>query len=385
MDFFKKNLKRLIKIISIVLIFYIVAMILYDQFYSSEYTLLKAKPVLQNYCKLPSPLNSRDNEIKILVINGGGINGILPLYILDYLEKKTHQPIHHLFNLIAASSTGAIIAAGLAYPNKNTHTVYSAEKMIQIYKKLGPYALTAPLWYKLLTLWGVMGPKLMGSNLQALLESEFGRNILLNDALTPVMISAYDLHEKKPFFFESWSCQNADPDYYLNEVVMASTAIPGFFPPVQLEETQHHHRTTTFIDGSIAVNNPSIHALEAAMRLYPNKRYLIVNLGTGNSLSAKVWKNVNRWGLLDWLPEVMHIFTYNQDKQTQWDIDFLNSLRVPKNKISVVNIDIHLPKRTSKLNTSRNNMDYLSATAKNYIQEHQVELNRLVDILRNAP
>lgn len=48
--------------------------------------------------------------VRILVLPGGAINGILPLHILQYLQDKTNQPIHQLFDLIAATSTGSLIA-----------------------------------------------------------------------------------------------------------------------------------------------------------------------------------------------------------------------------------------------------------------------------------
>lgn len=52
----------------------------------------------------------------MLAIDGGGIKGILPAFWLSEIEIKTKRPISHLFNMIAGTSTGGILAAGLSIP-----------------------------------------------------------------------------------------------------------------------------------------------------------------------------------------------------------------------------------------------------------------------------
>ena len=51
---------------------------------------------------------------KILSLDGGGIRGIIPARILTTIEDKTKRPIADMFDLIASTSTGGILAAGLA-------------------------------------------------------------------------------------------------------------------------------------------------------------------------------------------------------------------------------------------------------------------------------
>ncbi len=50
----------------------------------------------------------------ILSIDGGGMRGIIALGMLAHLEEQTGQPSYDLFDMIAGTSTGAIIAAGIA-------------------------------------------------------------------------------------------------------------------------------------------------------------------------------------------------------------------------------------------------------------------------------
>ncbi len=59
--------------------------------------------------------------IKVLSIDGGGIRGIVPAVILSELERVTQQPIAKLFDLIAGTSSGGILALGLVKAGEVIH------------------------------------------------------------------------------------------------------------------------------------------------------------------------------------------------------------------------------------------------------------------------
>ncbi|HUZ03490.1 MAG TPA: patatin-like phospholipase family protein, partial [Thermomicrobiaceae bacterium] len=52
----------------------------------------------------------------ILSIDGGGIRGLIPAMVLSRIEEDTGTPIWKLFDLIAGTSTGGILAAALTIP-----------------------------------------------------------------------------------------------------------------------------------------------------------------------------------------------------------------------------------------------------------------------------
>ena len=54
----------------------------------------------------------------MLTIDGGGIRGLIPALILAELERRIDRPLHACFDMIAGTSTGGIIAAGLAAPSR---------------------------------------------------------------------------------------------------------------------------------------------------------------------------------------------------------------------------------------------------------------------------
>ena len=61
----------------------------------------------------------------ILAIDGGGMRGIIPAYILQMLNRELRnlgdkRPLYSHFDLIAGTSTGALIAAALSIPVDGT-------------------------------------------------------------------------------------------------------------------------------------------------------------------------------------------------------------------------------------------------------------------------
>ncbi len=85
---------------------------------------------------------------RILALDGGGIRGMLTLSYLDTIERvlrKRHDNDHLVlsdyFDLIGGTSTGAIIAAGLAKG-------YSVSELQKLYRKLAADVFRRRLWRK---------------------------------------------------------------------------------------------------------------------------------------------------------------------------------------------------------------------------------------------
>ena len=68
---------------------------------------------------------------RILTIDGGGIRGTFPAAFLANLEKDLEHPIGRYFDLISGTSTGGIIAIGLAFGMR-------AADILKLYEDKGP-------------------------------------------------------------------------------------------------------------------------------------------------------------------------------------------------------------------------------------------------------
>ena len=94
-------------------------------------------------------------KYKILSIDGGGIRGIIPAIILAEIEQETGKPIFEMFDLIAGTSTGGILALSLTKPNPvqphNAH--YPAKELVKLYEEKGHEIFSKPTIKKLADAW----------------------------------------------------------------------------------------------------------------------------------------------------------------------------------------------------------------------------------------
>ena len=71
------------------------------------------------------------NVVKVLAIDGGGIRGIIPAMVLAEIEARTQKRISEMFDLIAGTSTGGLLALALTKPKINSkQPQYKAENLV---------------------------------------------------------------------------------------------------------------------------------------------------------------------------------------------------------------------------------------------------------------
>jgi uncharacterized protein len=72
----------------------------------------------------------------------------------------------------------------------------------------------------------------------------------LGAASTDVMIPAYELERRTPFFFKSWRTKKRPQwDFDLVDVAVAACTAPTYFPPRKIEPAGNRTRGYTLIDG----------------------------------------------------------------------------------------------------------------------------------------
>src|SRR5688500_16931132 len=74
---------------------------------------------------------------RILTIDGGGVRGIIPATLLAALESTTGRPTRDAFDFVAGTSTGAVIAAGVAagIPASRLVSLY-AERSGDVFRRI---------------------------------------------------------------------------------------------------------------------------------------------------------------------------------------------------------------------------------------------------------
>jgi len=299
-----KTLWKIIKycfgIFVLFLILYGLSVYLYCHFYANSPIYISGKPYLTHLeCEQRIKPANKDDLVRILIIEGGGMHGLLPLHILEYLEKKTGRPINELFDVMSGTSTGSIIVTSLSIPDKNRKPKFDVKAVIEKYKTIGVKSLQDHWYQKVFTVNGLFGPMLAGSNIDEIYKENYGKDLRFDQLLGMLIVPAYDIGNAKMEFFKNWEtgCNNR-PDYYVHEIISASTATPTIFPPVVLRDIQNNY-SCAYIDGVIQSNNSLLRIFEITMKYYPNKKYIITLLGTGGSLQEKIAAaRAQHWGLV---------------------------------------------------------------------------------------
>ena len=106
---------------------------------------------------------------RILSLDGGGIRGLIPARILQHIESRTGKLIHELFDLIAGTSTGGILATGLTSPNPLT-----AKQMVKIYADQGAEIFNRSLWKGVTSLGGISDERYDARPLERILSDKLG-------------------------------------------------------------------------------------------------------------------------------------------------------------------------------------------------------------------
>jgi patatin-like phospholipase/acyl hydrolase len=78
--------------------------------------------------------------VTILWIDGGGVRGILPARVLQEIRRRLDlggekRPFSELFDLIAGTSSGALIALAIALRNDDGTQRYSSSEIVELYTR----------------------------------------------------------------------------------------------------------------------------------------------------------------------------------------------------------------------------------------------------------
>jgi len=192
---------------------------------------------------------------RILAIDGGGIRGVIPAKVLTAIETQTGKKIAELFDLIAGTSTGGILAAGLCVPGPDGKTPkYAAADLLNLYKMHGGAIFSASWLRKLTSLF--VGAEYSPKPLEGQLLAYMG-DARLADAVTRLLITSFDLYAGEAWFFSREKARaRGDRNYLLREVARATSAAPTYFPPFKFADAGPDK--PVLVDGGVFANNPAL-------------------------------------------------------------------------------------------------------------------------------
>ena len=213
----------------------------------------------------------------ILSVDGGGVRGIIPLACLVRLESIRGKPAREIFDMVAGTSTGAVIAAGIALG-------VSARGLLALYRDLARRAFQRLPWWQVLANLG--NHRYSNAFIDETL-TRMGADVPLNRLPIDVLITGKNVRTSRTDFFVTDNPGNASlwGQLPLRDAVLASIAAPTYFPAHRAEYRGTEH---VWVDGGVGVaGNPCYQVAVEALH-YGAGKYLpgetqLLSFGTGRT------------------------------------------------------------------------------------------------------
>ena len=236
---------------------------------------------------------------RVLSIDGGGIRGIIPAMVIAHIEKLMGKPAHELFDLMVGTSTGGILALGLAHPGPGKPAQFSARRVVRLYEEHGGKIFEHSLWRKVRTVGGFLEEAYSHEVLEAILGEYFATSTLAECEL-PTMVTSYDIHNRRTVFLKSWHEDHGS--VLCRDAARATSAAPTYFEPKPLETGDE---SRVLIDGGIFMNSPSVSAYAEARKLFPDEPIALLSLGTGELTRPIPYEEARTWGSALWVMSLL--------------------------------------------------------------------------------
>ena len=231
---------------------------------------------------------AQDSAFNVLALDGGGARGIYSAQILACIEQLNGAPVREHFDLIAGTSTGAIIAGAAAVG-------IPMDRVVELFKDESPRIFRK----RRLRSFHIRSKYSIRSLEQAVQSCVSG--LTLGEVSTPLMILGSDISTGGVHVFKSRYLKDLgepyvrDANVVLSDAILASCAAPTFFDPVSVGDF-------LLADGGLWGNNPSIMALTESVSKFGRsvEQVRILSIGTGHSVNLysqnRLWGLITGWG-----------------------------------------------------------------------------------------
>jgi uncharacterized protein len=319
--------------------------------------------------------------VRILAIDGGGIRGLIPAVVLAEIERRTGRRTAELFDLIAGTSTGGILACGLTRPAADGAggPAFSAADLIGLYESEGPEIFHRSLLKRVTSAGGYVDERYDDAGLNAALRRYLGAT-RLSETLADVLITAYEIERRTSFLFRS-SRARTEPahDFTLVDAARATAAAPTYFEPVRVRDVAGA-QSWTLVDGGVFATNPAMVAYaELAAAGRREEVDLVVSLGTGSHTRRLPYETARGWGRLEWArPLIDVVFDGVADS-----VDFALEQLLPEGRY--VRLQVPLDEASDNLDdASDRNLEALRREGARLVEARGADLDRIAAALTPA-
>jgi len=323
------------------------------------------------------------DPIRILAIDGGGIRGVIPAMVLAEIERLTQRPAASMFDLIAGTSTGGILALALSVPGEDGGPRYPARELIGLYETEGSRIFRRSRWHWLRSVASITEEKYPARGIEEVLERYFGET-RLKDALTDVVVTSYETERRFPFFFKSRNARTKPGyDFPMKLVARAISAAPTYFEPLKLpaEEPAGYY---SLIDGGVYANNPAMCGFAEAKATRPEHNdFLLVSLGTGTLTQRLAYDKIRGWGLAQWARPILNVVFDGVSGTVDYQLQQLLAA-ASSGAQHYWRFQVTLDEETNRMDdASPENIRALKLFAEKLLRERRKDIESLCEILEN--
>ncbi|SDX93068.1 patatin-like phospholipase family protein [Nitrosomonas sp. Nm33] len=201
----------------------------------------------------------------VLSLDGGGSHLLIQLSVLACLEEDSGSSTYDLFDMVAGSSSGGLIACLILGRTMTAREIIHTVLQEKLLEKM----MTEHRMSRLLNILQIR-PKYRGTTKSLVLKKELG-NLRLSSLSKQILIPSFNLNRDQLEIFTNES----QPDFLLSEVADACTAAPAYYPPVQMEDGNWR------IDGGIGMNNPGLSVYLRAKKFWKECEIKVLSIGSG--------------------------------------------------------------------------------------------------------
>jgi uncharacterized protein len=311
--------------------------------------------------------------MNVLSVDGGGIRGVIPAMVLADLEERTGRHTAELFDLIAGTSTGGIIALALTVPGQDGKPRWTANDLVDLYLTEGPRIFQHSIGRQLESGLGLLDEKYDARPLDEALHMYLG-DAMVSEALTDVLVTSYDLEHRQPFFFKTDRAKRTPlHDWPMHAAARATAAAPTYFEP---EKLTAEGVTFALCDGGVFAANPAMCAYAEARRMHPRAEIRLVSLGTGQLTRPLHYEDVRGWGLIEWARPLIDVVFDGVSDATQYELEQL----LPDADYTRFQIEL-IGASDSLDNAHERNLEGLQDLARKLTRERAADLERLASEL----
>jgi uncharacterized protein len=293
--------------------------------------------------------------MRVLAIDGGGIRGLIPALVLTELERRAGRRVFELFDLIAGTSTGGILACALCAPD-----ALPASELVKLYEDEGPEIFDRSLFQRIRSAEGLLDEKYDDAALDRALE-RFLEHKLLSETRPDLIVPAYDTALPGPYFFKTTKARETpdDDDFPLSIVARATSAAPTYFEPVESGER-------ALVDGGVFAEVLNIEGVSP-------RDVVLLSLGTGERTHKRSFDEIKDWGLAMWARPILDVVFDGVSDAVHYQLD-----RVLTGE-RYLRLQVELTLASDDLdNASEDNLAKLRGHAEELLRDHGADLDKML-------